>query len=119
MIASTTPPTMATPRKITTITPNTRQPLSRTHSRLRPKASNTPVRSITITGTITDQIVSRIRPGTISSTRPIAMPMPASRPAANSGAMNGAAELNSEPIVWSRRPSRMSTVASTTMPWYQ
>ena len=50
-------------RNRTTITPNTCQPCPRTSSRLRPNESSTPRRSITITGAITAQIVSRKRPG--------------------------------------------------------
>ena len=51
-------------RKTTKITPKTCQPLPRTSSRERPKESITPLRSTTIAGAITAQIVSRIRPGT-------------------------------------------------------
>ena len=91
--------TMKLTRKITTITPKTCQPLPRTSSRLRPKDSSTPARSITITGTITAQMVSRKRPGMIRRTNPIAMPIPARMPTTSSGPMNGAAELNSDPIV--------------------
>ena len=51
--------------------------------------------------------------------RPIAIPMPASTPAANSFPMNGDADEKRLPTVWSRRPSRMSRTASTTIPWNQ
>ena len=57
------------------ITPNTCQPLPRTSSRLRRSAANTPGRSSTTTGAATDQIVSRISPGTMSRMKPITMPI--------------------------------------------
>ena len=98
-IAPTTPESTRLSRNSTTITPNTCQPLPRTSSRLRPNESNTPTRSITIAGTMTAQIVSRMRPGTMSNTNPIAIAIAARRPTRNNGAMNGAAEPNREPTV--------------------
>ena len=62
-IAPRMPWTTATMMKTMTITPKTCQPLPRTSARERPKASMAPLRSTTITGAITDQIVNRIRPG--------------------------------------------------------
>ena len=50
---------------------------------------------------------------------PIAIPRPASRPARNSGQMNGAVAPKRSPVEKSRRPSSMSTTARTTTPWYQ
>ena len=48
---------------------------------------------------------------------PIAIP--ARMPATTSGPITGAAERTRLPTVWSRRPSRMSRAASTTIPWNQ
>ena len=59
-----------------TITPNTFQPLPRTSSWLRPKASSAPRRSATIAGAPTDQIVIRYRPGTISRMKPMPTAIP-------------------------------------------
>ena len=47
------------------------------------------------------------------------IPMPARMPATISGPSTGVTDWTSEPIEWSRRPSRMSLAASTTMPWNQ
>ena len=46
-------------------------------------------------------------------------PMPARMPATISGPTTGVTDCTSVPIVWSRRPSRMSLAASTTIPWNQ
>ena len=95
--ACSTAPTMTVISSRMRITPNTAQPLPFTSARLRPKESNGRVRSTTITGAITAQIVSRKRPGTISSTKPMPMAMPATMPATISGASTGVTERNSEP----------------------
>ena len=113
------PPITAVIRNSTTITPNTRQALPRTRSRLRLSAPVTPARSITTAGATTARNVSAIRPGTMIRMNPITMMIVASRPAPISAQMNGDTDENRLPTVWSRRPSRMSTTASTTMPWYQ
>jgi hypothetical protein len=42
---------------------------------LRPNDSSAPAPPITISGTISDQNVSRIRPGTMIRTNPMPMPM--------------------------------------------
>ena len=55
----------------------------------------------------------------MSSSRPMPIPMPARMPAMISGPSTGVTDWTSEPIEWSRRPSRMSRAASTTMPWNQ
>ena len=47
------------------------------------------------------------------------IPMPARMPATISGPSTGVTDWTSEPTVWSRRPSRMSRAASTTIPWNQ
>ena len=80
-IALKTMPPMTTIRKATTIAPKTCQPLPRTSSRERPKEAITADFSTTITGAITAQIVSRIRPGTISRNRP----MPIADPGQDAG----------------------------------
>jgi hypothetical protein len=101
------------------ITPNTFQPLPRTSSRLRPNDSITPFLSSTITGTMTLQITSRNRPGTMSSARPIAIAIPARIPATINVPSLGRTRWNVSPIVRSRRPSRTSATASTRAPCNQ
>ena len=75
------PEAIATSRNVSRIRPKTFQPLPRTTSRDRLNDSPADLPSITITGISIDQIVSRKRPGTIRRIRPIAIPMPARRPA--------------------------------------
>ena len=72
-------------RNAITIAPKTDQPLPLTSSRLRPNAPITPSPSTTIDGEITAQIVSRIRPGTISRMKPMPIAMPARIPFRISG----------------------------------
>ena len=108
-------------RNRTTITPKTCQPWPRTSSRLRPNEldrvrcarSRSP-------GASTAQIVSRKRPGTISRTQ--ADRRSRCRPGCRrraAGRSRASTERTRLPTVWSRRPSRMSRAASTTMPWNQ
>ncbi len=87
--------------------------------RLRPNDSMAPLRSMTITGASSAQIVIRKSPGTMRSTKPMPIASPPRNPATSSEPITGATEESSEPTVWSRRPSRMSCAASTTMPWNQ
>ena len=95
-MAAPMPPRMALTRKVirkaTMITPNTFQPLPFTSARERPSDSNTPARSITMTGATTAKMVMKKRPGTISRMKPITTMMPTMMPAPISGAMTGAAE---------------------------
>ena len=109
-----TSPTANTIRKASTIAPKTCQPWPRTSSRLLPKASNTPLSSTTMDGAMTDQIVSRIRPGTMIRTNPIAIAMPARMPFRMSVPTYGAACEKSSPTVKSLRPSRTSWTSFTT-----
>ena len=115
-IRESTSPAMAVIRKTTKIAPKTGHPLPRTSARERPNAAITPERSITITGAMTAQIVSRNRPGTTNSTKPTPTPRPDSRPAPISGPTTGAAERISSPAEKSRCPSWMSRTNPTTMP---
>jgi hypothetical protein len=57
--------------------PNTCQPWPRTSCLLRPNDASVPLRSITMTGMITAQIVISHRPGTMIRMRPIVIAMPA------------------------------------------
>ena len=115
-IALSTPPMTACIRKKTTTTPNTRQPLPRTSRRLRPSDAKIPSCSMTRTGTASAHHVSRIRPGMMISTKPMAMPIPATMASPNRGRMSGATERRSPPGVKSRTPSWMSRTASTMTP---
>ena len=111
---------IATTRSRTTtsmITPNTCQPWPFTSARLRLKAANTPGCSTTTTGAITDQIVSRNRPGTMSRTIPIPMPMAARIETTMSVSTTGETLRSRSPIELSRRPSMTSRTSWTTMPW--
>jgi hypothetical protein len=118
--ASRNPSTMLTAYKITkTITsvPNTCQPRPRTSSWLRPKDASAPDRSITMTGTITAQMVIRYRPGAISKASPIVMAMPARIDAAATGRIDGAAAGKISRSDRFARPSRMSWTALTSAAW--
>ena len=75
-----------------------------------------PGRSITVTGTATDQIVSRIRPGMMMRTNPIATPMPNRIDTTITGTKTGVTLLNSSPSELSRWPSWRSRTSMTTMP---
>ena len=107
------------PAKITIITPKTVQPCPRTSSRLRESAASAPGVSNTTTGAVTDQIVSRIRPGTIRNTSPTPTPRPATSPATSSCPSTGVTEANSSPSDASTRPSCTSCTVLATMPAYQ
>ena len=99
-----------------TIVPNTCQPCPRTSSRLRPKAANTPGFSSTTTGTTTDQMVIRIRPGMMISSRPMAIAMPARMATASSCQNTAETPVKSELVSSSRRPSSRSWTRRTTPP---
>jgi len=116
-IARSTKLAIAVIRKTTMITPKTCQPLPLTRARERPKASIAPLCSTTITGAITDQMVSRIRPGTMIKARPIAMPIPARMPAPISGRITGQVSSTRSLTEESRVPSWTSRTRLTTMPW--
>jgi len=90
------PSTMFTTSRITharTSVPNTCQPWPRTSSRLRPNEASAPDRSMMMTGTITAQMVIRNRPGTMSSSSPIVIAMPARIEAPATDAINGRASF--------------------------
>ena len=90
-------PTTIAMSQTSRIVPKTCQPLPLTSSRLRPKAARMPGRSTTVTGTATDQIVSRIRPGMMMRTNPIATPMPNRIDTTITGTRTGVTLLNSSP----------------------
>ena len=74
------PSTRFTTSRITytrTSVANTCQPRPRTSCWLRPKDASTPDCSMTMTGTITAQMVIRYRPGTMTRSSPIVIAMPA------------------------------------------
>ena len=110
------PPITAVIRNRTTITPNTRQAWPDTSSRLRLSAPVTPARSITTAGATTARNVSAISPGTMIRMNPIDDDERGQDARADQRPMNGDTDEKRLPTVWSRRPSRMSTTASTTIP---
>ena len=68
-------------------------------------------------GTISDQNVSRISPGTMISAKPIAMPIPARMDAAITAGRNGTTADTVSPRFRSARPSRTSWTALTRAAW--
>jgi hypothetical protein len=109
-------PTTIAMSQTSRIVPKTCQPLPLTSSRLRPKAARMPGRSTTVTGITTDQMVSRIRPGMMMRTNPIATPMPNRIDTTITGTRTGVTLLNSSPSELSRWPSCRSRTSMTTMP---
>ena len=94
-------------------TPNTFHAYPLTVRQLRPNDSSAPARPITISGMISDQNVSRIRPGTMIRMNPIPMPMLARMEATATEPMNGIAAERVARRSRSTRPSRTSCTAST------
>ncbi len=72
---------------------------------------------MTMTGTITAQIVIRNRPGTMIRMRPIVIAMPARIDAIATGPMEGVAADTVWPKDRSARPSRTSCTALTSAAW--
>ena len=104
-------------RKATMIVQKTGQPLPRTSSRERPKAAKTPLRSITITGAITAQIVIRKSPGAISSDEADPDPDPGEQPGADQRQQHRRRVAESSRTEESRLPSWTSRTRPTTIPW--
>ncbi len=90
-----------------------------TSSMLRPNDRNTPVRSTTIAGANRHQKTPRTIPGMTKKIAATKTQMPKMTAAPNSGRMYPADPANSSPRDRSRRPSRMSRTALTTIPAYQ
>ena len=112
------PSTRSTTSRITyTITsvPNTCQPWPRTSARLRPKDASAPTPSITMTGTITAQIVIRYKPGAMIRASPITIAMPARTEATMTRPRYGTTADTVSPIDMSTRPSRTSCTALTSV----
>jgi hypothetical protein len=70
---------------------------------------------MTMTGTITAQMVIRNRPGTMTRTSPIVIAMPARIDAPNTGQKYGRAWFTVSLIDRSARPSRTSCTALTSV----
>ena len=100
-------------RKTTTNVPNTLHAYPRTVRQLRPNDSNAPAPPITMHGTIIDQNVSRISPGTMISASPIAIPILARIEAIATEPTYGRATRTVWPKSRSTRPSRTSCTALT------
>ena len=82
---------------------------------LRPNDSSAPAPPMTISGTISDQNVSRISPGTMIRMNPIPMPMAARIEATATVPTNGSAALSVALRSMSTVPSRTSCTALTSV----
>ena len=98
-----------------TSVPKTCQPWPRTSCLLRPNDASAPLRSMTMTGMITAQIVISHRPGTMIRMSPIVIAMPARMDAAATDQMYGVAADTVSLIDRSARPSRTSWTALTSV----
>ena len=100
-------------RNTTTNVPNTFHACPRTVRQLRPNDSIAPAPPITMHGTIIDQNVSRISPGTMISASPMVIPMLARIEAIATAPTYGSAARTVWPRSRSARPSRTSWTAFT------